>query len=62
MKILLVTEDLPVNHLGGAGKHAVLLGNALIEADCCIQLFNVEPIHSIDEGICIIGKSGSVSR
>jgi len=30
MKILLVTEDVPVPILGGAGKHAVLLGNTLI--------------------------------
>jgi glycosyltransferase involved in cell wall biosynthesis len=32
MKILLVTEDLPVAALGGAGKHAVLLGNTLLAA------------------------------
>lgn len=32
MRILLVSEDLPVANLGGAGKHAVLLGNSLIEA------------------------------
>lgn len=32
MKILLVTEDVPAQHLGGAGKHAILLGNALLEA------------------------------
>jgi glycosyltransferase involved in cell wall biosynthesis len=30
MKVLLVTEDLPVAQLGGAGKHAVLLGNVLL--------------------------------
>lgn len=38
MKILLVTEDLPVPNLGGAGKHAVLLGNALIEAGHAVEL------------------------
>lgn len=32
MRILLVSEDLPVLNLGGAGRHAVLLGNALIGA------------------------------
>jgi glycosyltransferase involved in cell wall biosynthesis len=32
MRILLVTEDVPVPRLGGAGQHAVVLGNALIEA------------------------------
>ena len=30
MKILMVTEDLPVANLGGAGKHAVLLANTLM--------------------------------
>ena len=32
MRILFVTEDLPARHLGGAGKHAVLLANTLIQA------------------------------
>jgi len=38
MRILLVSEDLPVANLGGAGKHAVLLGNALIEAGHEVEL------------------------
>lgn len=38
MKILLVTEDVPANLLGGAGKHAVLLGNTLIEAGHEVEL------------------------
>jgi glycosyltransferase involved in cell wall biosynthesis len=38
MKILIVTEDVPVTNLGGAGKHAVLLGNALIAAGHEVEL------------------------
>jgi glycogen synthase len=38
MKILIVTEDVPVQKLGGAGKHAVVLGNALIEAGHEVEL------------------------
>lgn len=32
MRILLVTEDVPAAMLGGAGQHAVVLGNALLDA------------------------------
>jgi glycogen(starch) synthase len=32
MRILIVTEDVPAVMLGGAGQHAVVLGNALIDA------------------------------
>lgn len=46
MKILLVTEDVPVPHLGGAGKHTVLLGNALIEAGHQVEMLGV-----VDNGI-----------
>lgn len=38
MKILLVTEDVPVPNLGGAGKHAVLLGNTLIAAGHQVEI------------------------
>lgn len=38
MKILLVSEDLPVPQLGGAGKHAVLLGNTLLEAGHQVEM------------------------
>jgi glycosyltransferase involved in cell wall biosynthesis len=38
MKILLVTEDVPSSKLGGAGKHAILLGNALIDAGHSVEL------------------------
>lgn len=41
MKILLVTEDVPVPHLGGAGKHAILLGNALIQAGHEVELLGL---------------------
>jgi glycosyltransferase involved in cell wall biosynthesis len=38
LKILLVSEDLPVAHLGGAGKHAVLLGNTLLAAGHRVEM------------------------
>lgn len=38
MKVLLVSEDLPAPQLGGAGKHAVLLGNALLEAGHHVEM------------------------
>lgn len=41
MRILLVTEDVPVPHLGGAGKHAILLGNALIHAGHEVELLGL---------------------
>jgi glycogen synthase len=41
LKILLVTEDVPAAHLGGAGKHAVLLGNALIEAGHQVEILGI---------------------
>lgn len=45
MKILLVTEDVPSTHLGGAGKHAILLGNALINAGHDVEVLGyLQPI------------------
>ena len=38
MRILLVTEDLPMRQAGGLAKHAVTLGNALIEAGHHVDL------------------------
>lgn len=38
MKILLVSEDLPVAQLGGAGKHAVLLGNTLLDSGHHVEM------------------------
>lgn len=39
MRILLVSEDIPHPKLGGLGKHAVALGNALIAAGHRVDLF-----------------------
>lgn len=39
MRILLVSEDIPHPKLGGLGKHAVTLGNALIAAGHQVDLF-----------------------
>lgn len=39
MRILLVSEDIPHPRLGGLGKHAVALGNALIAAGHQVDLF-----------------------
>lgn len=38
LRVLLVSEDIPHPHLGGLGKHAVVLGNALIEAGHHVDL------------------------
>ena len=48
MRILLVTEDLPAPILGGAGQHAVLLGNALIEADHHVEMLGRTRAPGID--------------
>ena len=38
MKILFVSEDLPVAQLGGAGKHAILLANTLLNAGHHVEM------------------------
>jgi glycosyltransferase involved in cell wall biosynthesis len=38
MKILIVSEDIPAPQVGGLGKHAVRLGNALLEQGHCVTL------------------------
>lgn len=38
MRILIVTEDLPAPIVGGAGKHAVLLANSLIDAGHHVEM------------------------
>ena len=48
MKILLVTEDLPVTHLGGAGKHAVLLGNTLLQAGHHVEMLGRKRATGVD--------------
>ncbi len=56
MKILLVTEDVPVNHLGGAGKHAVLLGNALIEAGHEVEMLGCLRSSASETNNGFVGK------
>ncbi|MQM31755.1 MAG: hypothetical protein CRU78_15035 [Candidatus Accumulibacter phosphatis] len=48
MQILLVSEDLPVPQLGGAGKHAVLLGNTLLEAGHQVEMLGRTRAPGID--------------
>jgi len=42
MRILIVTEDLPAAIVGGAGQHAVVLGNALIDAGHEVHLLGYQ--------------------
>lgn len=56
MRILLVTEDVPVNKLGGAGKHAVLLGNALLEAGHEVELLGCMRQVGVDANNDFQGK------
>lgn len=39
LRILLVSEDIPYPTIGGLGKHAIALGNALVEAGHHVDLF-----------------------
>lgn len=48
MKILLVSEDLPAPQLGGAGKHAVLLGNTLLDAGHQVEMLGRMGIQGVD--------------
>lgn len=48
MRILLVTEDLPVTQLGGAGKHAVSLGCALLAAGHDVEMLGRERAPGVD--------------
>jgi len=56
MKILLVTEDVPVNPLGGAAKHAVLLGNALIDAGHKVEMLGRQHSTDLETNIGFSGK------
>ena len=61
MKVLLITEDVPSQHLGGAGKHAVLLGNALIEAGYEVELLGLgvdsaNQVIALGDGNGFLGK------
>jgi glycosyltransferase involved in cell wall biosynthesis len=55
MKILLVTEDVPAPNLGGAGRHAITLGNALIRHGHEVELLGragvfTEPVGNDFDG------------
>lgn len=56
MKILLVTEDVPTSHLGGAGRHAVTLGNALIAAGHNVELLGLSAGSVAEESNGFAGK------
>jgi glycosyltransferase involved in cell wall biosynthesis len=56
MKILIVTEDLPVPILGGAGKHAVLLANTLIEAGHHVEMLGRQRESDTDSANGFHGK------
>lgn len=55
MKILLVSEDLPVPQLGGAGKHAVLLGNTLLEAGHRVEMLGRKRAAGVDTANGFLG-------
>jgi glycosyltransferase involved in cell wall biosynthesis len=61
MKVLLITEDVPSQHLGGAGKHAVLLGNALIEAGYEVELLGLG-IDSANQVIALGDGNGFLGK
>jgi len=48
MKILLVSEDVPIPHIGSFGKQAVLLGNALIEAGHEVKMLSCLRAPGVD--------------
>lgn len=56
MRILLVTEDIPVASPGGAGKHAVLLGNALIAAGHEVELLGRVRAPGVADNNDFLGK------
>jgi len=56
MKILFVTEDIPASHLGGAGKHAVLLANALIEVGHEVEVLGSISSSAIEAKNGFLGK------
>ena len=56
MRILLVTEDLPVPILGGAGQHAVLLGKNAV-----IGLADL-PTHLVARGDGAVSVEHALSR
>lgn len=57
MKILLVSEDIPAQHLGGLGKHVVRLGNALIQAGHQVTLMGTRQ-HDYESCRAEVGFDG----
>lgn len=60
MRILLVSEDLPGEQLGGLGKHVVTLGNALLGAGHEVVILGRSDRGECDEAACAaqIGFAG----
>ncbi len=56
MKILIVTEDIPVPLLGGAGKHAVLLANTLLDTGHQVEMLGRMHKPSLDSSNDFKGK------
>ena len=56
MRILLVTEDLPAPILAGAGGHAVLLGNALIESGHHVEMLGRVRAAGVDTNHGFLGR------
>ncbi len=55
MRILIVTEDMPAPILGGAGQHAVLLGNALIESGHQVEMLGSVRAVGVDSNHGFLG-------
>ena len=56
MRILIVTEDLPATNIGGAGKHAVLLANTLIDAGHHVEMLGCSGANAAAEKIGFKGR------
>lgn len=59
MKVLLISEDVPVASLGGAGRHAVVLGNALLDAGHHVEFLGRK---SDDPSVGANGFNGQLHR
>lgn len=55
MRILLVSEDLPAANLAGAGRHTVLLGNALIESGHQVEILGRVRTAGVDTNHGFLG-------
>ncbi|EHR70145.1 glycosyltransferase [Burkholderiales bacterium JOSHI_001] len=56
MRILLVTEDVPMAQLGGAGAHAITLGNALLNAGHHVEFVGARSEDGFDGDNGFAGK------